>query len=164
MIGRIRVTTAVLGILGSCGYTQGFDPTIAAGARTVAVQVVRNDSFRQKLERPLNREIYDALATHTGLVPAANSASADVVLSVRIHDILGQSIVRGGRTPLREGGLVYQVEVELRDARSGTVLRRAQFDDRAEFRTPIGETETTANREAAFDMARRIVLALDEDF
>jgi hypothetical protein len=165
---RCRIGAALiaasLGLAPGCGYTYGLDSGAAGDARTVAVEVVRNDSFRQLLERPLNDELYRALAEYSMLVPARRDR-ADVVLTARLQGITGEAVVPGGRlSPIREGALVYSVEVRLVERRSGRVLREASFRDRTEFRVPVGEDEDSANLEAARDIARRIVLALDDDF
>lgn len=148
--------------LAACGYTVGLDPR-HAGVRSVAIEVAANDSFRQRLEIPLTTEICSALPVHTGLRPAS-MRTADAVLRVEITDVDQRSLVQGGVHPVEEGALLFRVRVILLDRRTGAVLRDRVVTDRAEFRSPIGETEASAIQEAASDLARKIALALEADF
>ena len=66
-----------------------------------------------------------------------------------------------------EGGTTdswSQIGVEIPGCDSGEIVREELVLDRSEFRTPIGETEGSAAREASFNLARKIVLALEEGF
>lgn len=152
---------APLGLVGACGYTFAHD---GAGARqSVAVRVVDNRSFRQRIEVPLTRRILEQLPVLGPYVPAAADA-ADLVLTVEIVEIEGETLAGVGRTPVREGALEFAVVVRLLDAASGVVRKERRLTDRAEFRVAVGETESSAIDEAAYDLARKIVLALDDDF
>lgn len=156
------VCIAVLALaLAGCGYSVGFEdwgPT----PRSVAVAVVDNRTFRQRVEIPLTRAILEALAVHSNLRPAA-PGEADTTLEVEITDIEGRNLVGAGNTPVREGALDFRVRAVLRDRQSDAVLRSAEVRDRAEFRIDVGETLETAQREAVGDLARKIVLALEHD-
>lgn len=166
MIGSARrgLLWALLAIApGACGYSVGYEDYGPAG-RTVAVQVVDNRSFRQRIELPLTRAILEQIPIHGDLRPA-RAQEADTVLEVVLVDVQGRSLVGpGGGFPVREGGLDFAVEARLRDRPTGTVLREARVLDRAEFRLPVGETEQSAIDEAVYDLARKIVLALEDDF
>ena len=160
---RFLATLFVAVVLTCCGYATGFDLP-SRGIRTVAVEVAGNQSFRQRVEIPLTAEINRALPLHAGLTPVSYD-QADSVLSVEIQDIRGRSLIQGRRTdPVREGALDFSVRVILRDRASGTILTDRRVFDRAEFRSPLAETEETAIAEAARDLARKIALALEADF
>lgn len=146
----------------ACGYTAGM-PMAAGGFRTVAIGVVANDTFRQRLEIPLTRNLYELLPIHTSLRPAP-ADRADALLEVRILDIAGRSLVQGVQDPVREGSLDYRVIARLVDRRTGKLLTERTIIDRAEFRSPVQEDLGSAHREAAADLARKIVLALEPDF
>ena len=145
-----------------CGYTLGLDNFGPTG-RTIAVGVVDNRTFRQKVDIPLTREIYVALAEHSNLRPATPDV-ADTLLDVEIIDIRGRNLVGKGNTPVAEGALDFAVHSVLRDGRSGAILREAHLVDRATFRIDVGETEGTATSEAVSQLARKIVLALEAEF
>lgn len=154
---------ATAAALGGCGYATGFD-LASQGVRTVAVTVAGNQSFRQRVEIPLTAEINRALPVHAGLTPVSFD-EADTILTVEITDIRGRSLIQGRRSdPVREGALDFSVRVVLRDRQSGEVLRDRRVFDRAEFRSPLEETEESAIAEATRDLARKIALALEADF
>ena len=150
-------------LLAGCGYSTGFDLP-SEGIRTVAVKVAGNNTFRQRLEIPLTAEIQRALPIYDGLY-LASFEEADAILTVEITDIQGRSLIQGrAQDPVREGTLDYSVQATLRSRRTGEVLRDRRVFDRAEFRSPIGETEETAIAEASRELARKIALALERDF
>lgn len=144
-----------------CGYAL-IDDDVGA-RRSVAVAVVDNRSFRQRVEIPLTRRLIEQLPVLGPYVPAARG-DADLELAVELVDVEGRSVSGPGRTPVREGALEFVVRLRLSDLVSGTVLRERRLVDRAEFRVAVGETERGAVEEAAYDLARKIVLALDDDF
>lgn len=147
--------------LGACGYTYGVD-AYDAGVRTVAVEIVENRTFWQGVEVPLTRALHRSLARHTNLRPTT-AGRADATLVVAIESVEGRALVRGGNSPLREGALDFTIEARLVDA-AGTVIRSRRVVDRAEFRTPVGESDESAKLEAVSDLARKIVLALEGEF
>ncbi|MHC5062412.1 MAG: LPS assembly lipoprotein LptE [Planctomycetota bacterium] len=148
-------------LLGSCGYSMGYQDSGAV--RSIAVEVAGNQTFRQRLEIPLTRELNRALHVYSDYQPASFS-TADAILSVEIVDIRGRNLVSAGGLPVQEGALDFTAEVKLRDRRSGELLRQLTRVDQAEFRIPVGESETSAELEAVSDLARKIVLALEGDF
>ncbi|MBI5851608.1 MAG: hypothetical protein HZB39_11380 [Planctomycetes bacterium] len=159
---RRIATTLALGLGASaCGYA--FVDDGDAPRRKVAVAVVDNRSFRQRLEIPLTRRLLEQLPVIGPYSPAA-LGEADAELRVQLVDVAGRSVSGSGLTPVREGALDFAVVVRLVDLASGAVLRERRIVDRAEFRIAVGETEASAVEEAAYDLARKIVLALDEDF
>ena len=153
---------ALLLTVAACGYTAGMGLQ-REGIRTVGIQVATNETFRQRMEIPLTTQLYAQLPIHTGLI-VASPDSADAVLSIDIQSVAGRSLAQGGADPVREGALLFSVHAVLRDRVTGTILRDEMVLDRAEFRSPVGETEDSALREAASDLARKIALALEPDF
>lgn len=159
---RNAALAVVLG-LASCGYTAG-SGLHERGIRTVFVEVAGNDTFRQRLEVELNDAIARELTASSDLLPAGRR-EADAILQLRLGDDREQTLVYGDRTdPTREGGLVAAVDMRLLDRRTGKVVLERRLLDRAEFRSPLGEDLTTANRELARDLARKVALALADGF
>lgn len=160
---QVRASLLALTLaLGSCGYTAGY-ADYGGDLRSIAIEVVGNETFRQRLEIPLTRELNRALQILTNLRPAPFD-QADAILSVKIVSIQGRNLVSAGGIPVLEGALDFAVEAQLRDRRSGEILQRFTRLDRAEFRIPVGEDQFSAQLEAVFDLARKIVLALEGDF
>lgn len=152
---------AALAMLGTsaCGYTFGG----GAAQQTVAITVAGNDTMRERLELPLTRALQEALVVYSQMRPT-DRARADAILEVDITDAKNRVLVAGRPQPLSEGSIALAVRVRLLDAHSGDTLRRFELTDRAEFRIAVGEREVDAVREAASDLARKIVLGLEADF
>jgi hypothetical protein len=159
---KAATVLASLAIVAACGYTTGSGMR-DLGVRTVALAVVGNDTFRQRLEVELGQALARELpATHD--VMLADARSADAVLQVRIVDAIERTLVSGQRgDPVREG--VFRAGVWMRLVhRDGRVVIDRQIADRTEFRTPIGEDLASARAELIEDLARKIVIALEADF
>jgi Lipopolysaccharide-assembly len=148
-------------LLAACGYTMGFSGK--SGVRTVAIEVVRNETFRQRIERPLTGELYRDLNIYTDY-RRAPKATADAILTVTLTEIRNQTLVQGQATPVEEGSLAVVASVRLRDRRSGDVLVAREIRDIEAYRVPLGEDQETATTELVSDLAKKIMLALEGDF
>lgn len=144
-----------------CGYTAG-SGLRSEGIRTVAVDVVGNQTFRQGLEQGITREVYNNLVLSD--VRLAPRDQADAILRATLIDDAGQVLVAGGGLPLLEGSLNLRLRVELLDARTGRVLRQGVVDDAVEFRLPVGESLSGVAVELNRDLGRKIVLFLESSF
>ncbi|HEB52331.1 MAG TPA: hypothetical protein ENI87_03640 [bacterium] len=154
----------------ACGYTTG-SGLREQGIHTVAFQVVGNDSYRQRFEVEINRFLARELPVTTDLM-LADRGSADAVLQVVLTDARERTLVRGipDRTNpdisfprVREGALEGAVWLRLID-RDGRVRIERRLLDRTEFRATLGENLTSARAEMAEDLARKICLALEDEF
>ena len=153
--------TGLLLVLTACGYTMGFAGK--TGIRTIAIEVVRNETFRQRIERPLTRELYRDLNIYTDN-RRAPQAIADAILTVTLLDVRNRTLVTGSVTPVEEGSLAVVADVRLLDRRSGDVIMNRRIRDIAEYRVPLGENQETAGTELVSDLSRKIMLALEGDF
>ncbi|MBL8754994.1 MAG: hypothetical protein JNK15_16940 [Planctomycetes bacterium] len=149
-------------LLAGCGYTFG-SGLPDRGVRTIALDVVGNDTFRQRLEADLSAALARELPVSTDL-ELADRRTADAVLSVLLTDANERTLVTGERSdPVREGAFAAAVWVRLVGRDGRTVLER-RITDRVEFRSPIGEDLTSARGEIVLDLARKIALSLEADF
>lgn len=160
--------------LSSCGYTFG-NGLADYDIRTVAFQVVGNQSYRQRLEVEISRFLARELPVTTDLT-LADRSTADAVLQVVLSDVRERTVVTGSPTPpppggiqdlafsrVREGAIEGSIVLRL-VARDGTVKLERELLDRTEFRAGMGENLTSARAELAEDLARKIALALENDF
>lgn len=144
-----------------CGYAFG-SGLPQQGVRTVALFVVGNDTYRQRLEVELGAALARELPVSTDLT-LADRRQADALLQVVFTDARERTLVTGSRTdPVREGALEAAVKLRL-VRRDGTLLLERPLLDRTEFRTPIGENLSSARVELAEDLARKIALALESE-
>ncbi|MCA8948901.1 MAG: hypothetical protein KDE27_05320 [Planctomycetes bacterium] len=143
--------------LAACGYTFG-SGLRERGLRTVALTLVGNETWRQRLEVELSAALARELPVSTDL-RLATAAQADATLEVTIAEAKERTLVPGA-TPVLEGTLAAAVSMRL-VGRDGKPLLERVLLDRTEFRDPIGENLTSARAELANDLARKIALALD---
>jgi len=161
--GRQCAAFVVLAALAAgCGYTMG-SGLPARGIRTVALDVVANDTYRQRLEAELSQALSRELPVSSDLM-LADRRRADAILQVLFTNADERTLVVGGRdSPVREGAFEGRVRVRLIRRDGSLVLERSVLD-RTEFRSPIGENLTSARQELVEDLARKIALALSDDF
>lgn len=160
---RGQIVAAVLLAAGSCGYSVGYGASRKYGIRSVSVQTVENDTYRQGLDRLLTRRLARDLTQYTGLVPGGPD-TADAKLVVRLRDVVGRSVSEIGGGAILEGAVVMAAEVKLVDRRTGETMYENRHIDWAEFRSPVGETLGSAFDESAGDLSRAILSALDRSF
>ena len=155
-----RVASLVLlGTLAACGYQAG-GLMEDVGVHRVFVQVVGNQTFRQRFEAPLTRRILEDLSVQSTVVPTSRDR-ADAVLEVDVLELQGQVLSEGGAAPIREGAILATITARLVRRTDGKVLREARISDRAEYRVPVGETLASAEDETVRDLARKVMLAME---
>lgn len=145
-----------------CGYTFG-SGLERSGIRSVALAVVGNETYRQRLEAELSAALARELPISTDL-RLAGRGQADAVVEVVVTSAQERTLVPGDRNdPVREGAFEAAVRLRL-VRRNGDVVLDRTLLDRTEFRDPIGEDLTTARAELVGDLARKIALALESGF
>lgn len=167
---RAIAAAALLALAGAagCGYTQG-SGLQERGIRTVALEVVGNETYRQRLEVELGAALARELPVASDLT-LADRRRADATLKVVLQDAQERTLVVGVRNdvqpiasdPVREGTFQAAVWIRL-VGRDGRALVERRITDRTEFRSPIGEDLTSARKELVEDLARKIALALETD-
>jgi hypothetical protein len=161
---RLILHASLLGWLATlpgCGYAMGFQ-SVAPGIRSIAVEIVDNLSFRQRLERDLTRSIARQLSEYSPYRHASRS-TADAILRVEIDAVRNSALVIGTTRPIQEGAFDVIARIRLIERRTGEILVDTRQRDVAEYRTLIDETESSARRELVSDLGRAIVLALEGD-
>jgi hypothetical protein len=163
-----RLALAIALLAAACGYSMG-SGLPERGVRTIALDVVGNDTFRQRLEAELGAALARELPVSSDLT-LADRSRADAVLDVVLQSADERTLVVGRRDganpilsdPVREGAFAAAVWIRL-VGRDGTVVVERRITDRSEFRSPIGEDLTSARKELVEDLARKIALALETD-
>lgn len=163
--GCLAMASLVFGcclLASGCGYTFG-SGLAERGVRTVALTIVGNETFRQRLEAELSAALSRELPVSTDLV-LADHKHADALLEVVLTEATERSLVVGGRqSPVIEGAFEGQVWARLRRRSDGNLLLERRILDRTEFRSPIGEDLASARGELVEDLVRKIALALAVD-
>jgi len=159
----LALTTLGALLLGGsgCGYrTERLDAF--PYARSVAVMPFENTGFRRGLEDRLTQAVADEVRGRTNYALGA-PATADILLggAVTANE---QALVleKDTRDPLQKR-LAGNVEVVVRDRRTGRELKRARVVAYAEFRPGVdGESlEGSATNEFVRRLAERIVQVLE---
>lgn len=136
---------------------------VPASVRRIHVPIFANDTFYRQIELDLTRQVAEELRRKPG-VYVTDREEADVVLEGRITDV-EQRVLSLGRDRRRtESSATTRVRLRLVDARSGEELKAFTVSERVDFATATGEGLATAQREAYFDLARKIVQELEADW
>ena len=162
----------LIGLVASgCGYSSGTG-LHERGVHSIALEVVGNETFRQRLEVELGAALARELPVSADLT-LAEPGRADAVLQVIITNADERTLVSGlpakagapagQRSFVGEGAFEGRVSMRL-VGRAGNLLLQRRILDRTEFRSAIGENLTSARLELVEDLARKIVLALGSDF
>lgn len=144
-----------------CGYRAG--PLDPSHARTVAVPVFDNDTFRRAIEVELTRILAAEIHARSGLRLVADAAAADIVLHGRIRSFDESVLADRGPTNVTESSVVVDVEVIVEDRKTGLRTRRT-FHNREPYSTVHGQSLSTARAEAFENLAEQIIHALEDDW
>jgi len=156
-----RAAAALVALLTGCGYSTG--SLTRRQERRVHLPLFENRTFYRDIEVGLTRQVEKELASRPG-ISIAPPERADIVLAGTIVGFDQRVLSEDPQDRVRESSVVTRVRIEVRDARTGTVQRAFEVRDRAEFVTERGETLASATAESFFDLARRIVDGLEDDF
>jgi hypothetical protein len=153
---------ALLGLASGCaGYRT--DPIFPAGAKRVAVPVFDNLTYFRQIELDLTRNVCDELRSRPG-IEIVDEAHADVILKGTISG-LSQSVLKiSERRRPDEESATTSVTCELVEARTGRPLKNFSVSERVDFVLLTGEGLQTAQREAYYNLARKIVFELESDW
>ncbi len=159
--------TAVLAVVllavlvAGCGYTTA--SLTRHDRRLVCLPLFENRTYYRDLEIELTRQVEKELATRPG-ISITPSDHADIVLAGTILDFEQHVLSEDSQDRVRESSAVTRVRIDVKDAHTGAVRRTYEVRDRAEFLASRGETLAGATSESFFDLARRIVDGLEDDF
>ena len=134
----MRRPALLLLLLGACGYSFGTG-LHERGVHSVALEIVGNETFRQRFENDLSSALARELPVSADL-ELADRATADSILQVVLTQADERTLVAGDRSqPVREGAIEGRVTMRL-VGRDGRLLLERRILDRTEFRSTIGES------------------------
>lgn len=144
-----------------CGYSVG-PPQAVAGARTVALPIFGNRTYRRGIEADLARALVAEVHSRTRL--RVVETGADVILEGTIVDCQETVLSQEEGQVTRESSVLVTVEVVLRDGRTGEPVRpRDRVSEREAFVPGIGESLRSARAEALRRLAADLVDRLAAD-
>lgn len=155
---------ALAAFTGCAGYRS--DSLFPAGARRIAVPIFGNKTYFRQIEFQLTKSVHEEIRSRPG-IHLVDAADADIVLEGEITDV-DQSVLAITRssegTRLNESSATTRVNCTVKDGRTGQVIRRFSKDERVDFALATGEGLQTAQREAFYELARKIVFELEADW
>lgn len=159
---RNSFAAAALAFLAGCaGYRS--DPLFPEGMRRVAVPIFDNKTYFRQIEFDLTRNVCDEIRARPGVDIVAAEA-ADVVLKGTIRSVSQSVLSISDRRRPDEESATTSVDCQLLEARTGRVLKTFSVSERVNFVLATGEGLQTAQREAYYNLARKIVFELESDW
>lgn len=159
---RVFVAMVVGGSIAACaGYRN--DPLFPEGMRRVAVPIFDNLTYFRQIELDLTRNVCDEIRARPG-VDIVDEAHADVVLKGSIRSVSQSVLSISDRRKPDEESATTSVDCQLLEARTGRVLKIFSVTERVNFVLATGEGLQTAQREAYYNLARKIVFELESDW
>ena len=157
----LYATALALAVLSvsSCGYSTR--SLVSGDAKTVAVAMVENPTFRRDLEFQLTSDLKEAILSRTDL-RIVDERRADIVLVGKIVRVREQVLAENRVDDVLESSVIITVEFTARNRASGKD-DTVRMTDRAEFLTGRGEDLNSATEESFDDLAERIVYELLEE-
>lgn len=149
----------LLAAAAGCAYRLGPAEPVA-GARSIALPIFDNRTFRRGLEADLARALVSEVHARTRL--RVLDAGADLVLEGTIVDCQETVLSQDESQATRESTVFVTVEWVLRDGRTGEpVGPRDRLTEREAFVPGIGESLRTARAEAMRRLAADLVDRLE---
>lgn len=159
----ILVILALLVAGAACaGYRS--DTLFPANARRIQVPIFENETFYRQIELSLTRSVCDELRVRPGIFVVGEGGDADIILRGTITGVDQRvlSITKDRRAT--ESSATTEVECEVVDARTEKVLKKFNTRERIDFALQTGEGLQTAQREAFYELARKIVFEMEADW
>lgn len=140
--------------MAGCGYNAGY---VARGdISRVAVPVFANDTFYREIEVDLTQQVVNQIEKRTPYT-LSDSSSADAILEGRVKGYTKTVLAEDTKDNPIDLNVVLTVEVTLKDARTGAVIKTENIRVADDFVQSLGETETTARTTLFERAAYRIV-------
>lgn len=146
---------------GCAGYRSG--SLFPAGARRIAVPIFENETFFRLIEVDLTRSICDELRSRPG-IHVVSREDADIVLEGTIKKVDQRVLAISKNDRPSESSATTSVSCRVVDGKTGEVLKSFSQAERIDFALQTGEGLRTAQREAFYDLARKIVYELEADW
>ena len=159
-------TLAVALVAAACGYRFERDRSLTPDADgtipKVALMPFDTTSYRRGLEITLTQLVDDELRSRTGRAPYAPD-QAEILLGGTITRADERVISEDTNDVIVQSSFLIDVEVELKDRASGTVVGTYTLTEREPYSDRVGRirTEQEAALAALRDLAERIVYLLE---
>lgn len=144
-----------------CGYEAGW--LRHDGDRTIAIDVIANDTFRREIEFFLTTRLHDEVQSRSGLRIASRD-EADILMTGRIVDVRERVVSETQEDDVFESNVTVWVTFRVVDRRTGTLRKEFALADTGRFLPGTGQDSDTGTREAFASLARRAIEQLERSF
>ncbi len=156
--GSLLALLLVALIAPGCGYSM--KSLTSEGVSTVAVEMVKNPTFRRDLEFQLTTDLKEAILSRTDL-RIVERTQADVLISGTIIRVREQVLTEDRLDNVEESAVIVTVEFTATNQNTGEV-RSTKVTDRAEFIVGRDEDLNSATAESFRDLSEQLVYNLLE--
>jgi hypothetical protein len=129
----------------------------------VFLEFFDNKTFYRDLQFILTEQVKSEILSRPGL-HLTSKESADLVLGGRIVDVRQRVLSEDPNRQITSERTTITVVMELRDARTGEIIKEARISETGEFVPDFGESLDDAQPDAFRFLAREIVRQLEKDF
>ena len=147
------------------GVYQGYrtEPVFPANARRIAVPIFENETFYRQVEFDLTRSVCEILRTRPG-IHVVGEDEADIILEGTITAVDQRVLAISDRDRSTESSATTEVSCKVVKARSKELVKEFKTSKRIDFALATGEGLQTAQRQAYYDLARKIVDELETEW
>jgi hypothetical protein len=160
---RLRHLAFIAAVAASSCQGYRTEPLFPANARRIAVPIFENETFHRAVEFSLTRSVCDVLRARPG-IDIVGEEDADVILEGTITAIDQRVLAISKNDSSTESSATTSVKCRVLKARSKEVLKEFNTSERIDFATATGEGLQTAQQEAYYDLARKIVNELETEW
>jgi len=158
---RRAAALVLLAALASCGYEAGW--LNHEGDRTIAIDVIANDTFRREIEFFLTTRLQDEVQSRSGLRIASRD-EADLLMTGRIVDVRERVVSETNTDDVFESTVTVWVTFRVVDRRTGTLRKEFALADTGRFLPAAGQESDAGAAEAFASLARRAIEQLERSF
>lgn len=160
--GNIGLLLLGLALTPACsGYRS--EPIFPKAARRVAVPIFENETFFRQIELDLTQSVCDELRGRPG-IHVVDPLVADIILEGTITDVDQRVLSITNRRRSTESSATTKVSCTVLDAHTKEKLKSFSTSERVDFAIQTGEGLQTAQRQAFYELARKIVYELEADW
>jgi len=139
------------------------DSLVQDGMERIYVPYFQNDTFYRDLEVNLTHEVIARIRERNDLI-LADKDTAEMILEGRIVGFRKLVVSEDLNNNTTETATVMAVHVQLIRRSDGKTVNQALLTDEAEYFSPLGETQETAERDSFRRLSHRILSIVEKGF
>jgi outer membrane lipopolysaccharide assembly protein LptE/RlpB len=145
---------ASLTLVAGCGYQFAGMGKLPAGAQTVCVTMLKNNTNETGIERILTNAIIDEMS-RSGITMIKDQTRADAVLTGAVTSVYTQTIARSSANTSTERRVYVKLDMKLTTSKGKVVWARSGLGDDEAY-TAGGSDEDRLRVQAIEDLVKRL--------